>query len=154
MRSTKFLLAIGFAGLVLNVLAPTAQAASYIPKPGDLIKTQSSLTVFLVDDNLQKMPVSFAGYVTRYGNNWSLVKTIADSELGAYNPYLVLGATNSHKSGTLIMYTTNNPTIYLLENGVKHGFTNMQALTSRGYNTSKVEWVGTYETYPTGNIFQ
>lgn len=144
--------------------AQPVHAAVYVPqaglpavtlvKAGDLIKTKTNPTVFLVDDQLTRWPVSAQAYAVRYNNNFTLVKIVADNEIGTFDPTSGINSTQAEADGSLIIYTTDRPTIYLLQNGFKRPFATWDSFTSRGYSTSKLIWVGTYDIYPTGSIIK
>jgi hypothetical protein len=129
-----------------------AHAQTYVPKVGDLIRTVSDPTVFLVDDQLNRIPVSADAYKIRYNNNFSLVKFVDPSQIGFFNPSGGLDSLVADPNGSLIIYTTNNPTIYLLQNGFKRPFATFEAFVRSGLSNKPVRWVGTYDDYPTGSI--
>lgn len=134
--------------------AQSAQAADYTPKAGDLIKTKTNPTVFLVDDQLTRWPVSAQAYAIRYHNNFTLIKIVADSQIGSFDPTGGLNSTSAEPEGTLVMYTTNNPTVYLLQNGFKRPFATFDAFTKAGHSMNQVKWIGTYDVYPTGSVIE
>jgi len=117
-----------------------AHAQTYVPKVGDLIRTVSDPTVFLVDDQLNRIPVSADAYKIRYNNNFSLVKFVDPSQIGFFNP-----------SGGLDSLVAD-PNIYLLQNGFKRPFATFEAFVRSGLSNKPVRWVGTYDDYPTGSI--
>ncbi|OGE89760.1 MAG: hypothetical protein A3J07_04490 [Candidatus Doudnabacteria bacterium RIFCSPLOWO2_02_FULL_49_13] len=140
-KSKLILLGLGLAGGYMLFTASHASAAEYTPKAGDLIKTQTNATVFLVEDNLQRVPLSREAYVVRYGSDWSLIRTVADNQIGNYDYTGTINALSSHKTGTLVVYSLDNPEVFMLDHGFKK---------SLGHRTdlSGVEWIGTYEVYP------
>lgn len=140
-KSRYLLLGLGIVAGTMFFSAPSAQAAEYTPKVGDLIKTQTNSTVFLVDDQLTRVPLSREAYVVRYGNDWSLIRVVEDSQIGNYDYTGTINANMSHKTGTLVAYTLDNPEVFVLEQGFKK---------SLGHRTdlSGIEWIGTYEIYP------
>jgi len=151
-RSKLFILSLGIcAGTIF--FAQSAHAAS-TPKPGDLIKTKTNATVFLVDDSLNRTALTREAYVVRYGNNWSLIKVVVDSQIGAYDYTGAINTTSSHASGSVIIYRTDKPEIYLLENGFKRPFVSWDAYLHSAYANQPINWVGTYEVYPTGSVIK
>lgn len=146
--------AIILAALVLgcSLYSGTKAQAAYTPAPGDLIRTKTNPTVFLVADDSTRIPLSASAYAVRYGNDFSRILYVDDSVIGAYADHAALNAQTSKPNGTLIMYTTDKPIIYLIENGFKRPFATMDAFTKMGYTFNQVEWVGTYTTYATGKM--
>ncbi len=143
MSKTK-LLVLGLsvvAGAFLFSSHPV-QAAEYVPKAGDLIKTQTNPTVFLVQDNLVRTALSREAYVVRYGNVWSLIKVVADNQIGSFDYSGGINTEMSHQSGTLVVYTLDNPEVFVLDHGFKKSLGHRADLTG-------VTWIGTYEMYPT-----
>ena len=124
--------------------------AAYTPKPGDVIKVESSATVYLVDDGGQRIPLSASAFEVRYNNNFSVVKTVTEAEMGVRSDNLILNRETSEPNGTLIMYQTEQPGIFLIENGYKRVFSTWEGFTARGYTFSQVTWVGAYTVFPTG----
>lgn len=121
--------------------AHSAKAADYVPRKGDIIKTKTNATVFLIDDLFNRIPLSREGYIARYGNDWSLIKVVGDDQIGSFDSTSGINALSSHKTGTLIVYSLNNPEVFVLEKGFKK---------SLGHRTdlAGVQWIGTYEIYP------
>jgi hypothetical protein len=146
--------AIFLASLVLGfwLLSASDAQAAYSPIVGDLIRTNTNPTVYLVADDLVRIPLSAEAYAIRYGNNFFLVKYVDGAVIGNVPNHIALNAQTSKPNGTLIMYTTDKPTIYMVENGFKRPFASWDAFTSRGYSLYQVEWVGTYTTYATGQM--
>jgi len=141
------LICLGFHSLSFS----QAQAA-YVAKAGDLIKVAGgSNTVYLVDDIGQRIPLSAEAYRIRYNNDFSLVQSLTEEEVAGRTNHFLINETLSHKEGTLIKYW-NSPTIYLLEDGFKRGFTSWDSFEDAGYKLSNVQLVGEYEIYPTGLI--
>lgn len=123
--------------------------AGYTPVPGDVIKVESNATVYVVDDSGQRIPLSAAAYQVRYNNNFSLIKIVTEAEMGARTEN-ILNVQSSVSNGTLIMYETEQPGIFIVENGYKRVFSTWQGFTAKGYELSQVTWIGLYTKYPTG----
>ena len=136
------LLGLGVVAGSMFFSAHSAQAAEYIPKAGDLIKTKTNATVFLVDDQLTRTPISREAYIVRYGNNWSLVRVVEDAQIGSYDFTGTINTLMSHTSGTLVVYTLDNPEVFVLDHGFKKSLGHRTDLTG-------VAWIGTFEIYPT-----
>lgn len=142
------LVAVMLFELVSLTQTPTAQAV-YTAKPGDVIKVATGKTVYYVDDQLQRIPLSADGFTTRYNNNFAVVKNVTEAEVGSFNNGLILNRELSKPNGALIIYELGK-TVYLLENGVKRPFTSWEAFAKRGYKANQIHWVGTYQIYATG----
>lgn len=149
------LLAVMLFELVSLTQTQTASAA-YSPTPGDLVRTQSDAGVYYIDDGNRLVAVSASAYKVRYNNDFAKIKVLPDRSLEKVllNTDVMLNTATSVKEGSLIIYNTDNPTIYLVENGKKRGFTSWEAFTSRGYKMSQVQWVGTYTIYATGSVIK
>jgi hypothetical protein len=141
-----------FAFLLQAVWLTNASAA-YIPVKGDLIKTAKSNTVYLVDDIGQRIPLSAGAFETRYNNNFGLIKTLTDTEVGGFTTHFIINSEQSHSSGSVVMYW-QNPTIYLIENGYKRGFATWEAFSASGKSSADVHLVGEFEIYPTGQVIK
>ncbi len=140
-KSKLLLVGLGVVAGSFLFSAHSAHAA-YTPKPGDLIKTQTKATVYLVEDNLQRVIVTALAYQIRYHNDFSLVKIVTPLELASFANGIYIGGQESHPDGTLIVYSLDNPEVFVLDHGFKK---------SLGHRTdlSGVIWVGFYENYPT-----
>lgn len=149
----KLKASILLASVALLLVSGMASAA-YTPVPGDLIKVETSPTVYLVDDAGQRIALSASAYEVRYNNNFSLVKTVTEAEMGTRNTNLLLNRETSVPNGTLIIYETDQPGIFLVENGYKRVFSTWQGFTAMGYDFNDVTWVGRYTMYPTGTPIQ
>lgn len=137
----KFIL-FGFALVLFGLSSAKTVHAAYVAKPGDLLKTQTGHTVYLVDDNFQRIPMTAEAYKIRYNNDFSKVLIVDVLEIGSFATYLRIGQTNSHPDGTLIVYSLDNPEVFVLNHGFKKSLGLRTDLTG-------VAWVGTYEIYPT-----
>jgi hypothetical protein len=140
-------------GLLVIGLGFAGNAWAYTPVPGDVIKVAASDAVFLVDDSLQRYPLSAGAFEVRYNNNFKLVKTVTEQEWGSYTTHFIINRALSHPAGSLVVYW-QDPTIYLIENGYKRGFATWNAFASRGYSTSDIDYIGAYEAYPTGPVIK
>ena len=139
------------AVLGLAVFAQSA-SASYIAKPGDLLRTADDATVVLVMDDMTRLPIAADAFKVRYNNNFALIKTVTTAERGTYNSNgaLTLGSLNSLPSGTVFLYDNNQPGIFVVDNGFKRLFSTLSGFQAGGYNLNNVQWVGQYTLYPTG----
>ena len=148
---TKFikqgLLVLALVVLGQVILSKTALA--YSPVPGDLVKTAHNPTVYLVDDNGQRIPMEAKAFAIRYNNNFSLVKIVTAFELGSFATYLRIDGADSHPDGSLVVYSLDNGTVYMLDHGYKHPVGSWDTLQSQGYDLSHIQWIGELETYPT-----
>lgn len=154
MGKIKFLLLGIIFSAGMFVSSEKIYAQEYVPQPGDLIKTQTNPTVFLVDDQLIRRPLSYPAYVNRYGKDFSRVKIVSESVRGDYDYTNIIQPVSSHANGTLVIYTTSNPTIYVLINGFKHPFASLDAFYASGYSARPLVWIGSQEIYPTGPSFK
>lgn len=142
MSKSKYLfLGLGIVAGAFLFSTHSVQAAGYIPKAGDVIKTQTNATVFLVQDNLVRTALSREAYVVRYGNVWSLIKVVADNQIGSFDSTGGINTEMSHQSGTLVVYALDNPEVFVLDHGFKKSLGHRTDLTG-------VSWIGTYEIYP------
>jgi hypothetical protein len=129
-------------------------SAFYTAVPGNLLRTASDATVVLVMDDLSRVPVSAAAFAIRYNNNFGLVKTVTLAERGEFNSNLVMNAASSLPSGTVFMYETDQPGIFLIENGYKRLYSTYSGFLNSGNSLSNVQWAGQYTLYPTGAPIQ
>ena len=97
--------AIILASLVLGfwLLSSEKAQAAYTPAPGDLIRTKTNPTVFLIADDATRVPLSASAYEVRYGNNFSKVLYVDQSVIGTSADHSALNAQTSKPNGTLIM---------------------------------------------------
>lgn len=135
------------------IMADKAEAA-YTPQPGDVVKTAANPTVFLIDDSLARIPLSADAYAVRYNNDFSIIKVVTVAELGNWSDSFTLNEMSSAKSGSLIIYQTDRPTIYLVENGYKRPIATYEKFLAQGYKVSDVQWVAQYAIFPTGAPIQ
>lgn len=147
------LLSVGVILFAAFLITHKADAA-YTPQPGDLVRTEQNPTVFLIDDQNTRIPLSADAYKTRYNNDFSLIKFVTAAELGSWSDLFTLNQKSSVANGTLIIYQTDKPTIYLVENGFKRPIATYQKFLSLGYGMDKVQWVGEYTIIPTGAPIQ
>jgi hypothetical protein len=153
-KHTKIkLLSVGVV-LVAAFLITHKAGAAYTPQPGDVVRTAENSTVFLIDDQNTRIPLSADAYAMRYNNDFSLVKIVTAAELGNWSNVFTLNQKSSVPNGTLIIYKTDKPTIYLVENGFKRPIATYQKFLSLGYSMGTVQWVGQHSVFPTGAPIQ
>lgn len=132
---------------------PEMALAAEMPKPGDVVKTKNSPTVFYVDDGLANIPLDASAFAVRYKNNFGLIKTVSEDQIKPFASHHILNRVLSVAEGSIVMYYPN-PTVYLIENGKKRGFTSWSAYVNRGYSNKDIQVVGTYHIYATGEAIK
>jgi hypothetical protein len=147
------LLSVGVIIFAAFLITQKADAA-YTPQPGDVVRTEANPTVFLIDDQKARIPLSADAYQVRYNNDFSLIKFVTAEELGNWSDIFTLNKKSSVPNGSLIIYHTDKPTIYLVENGFKRPIATYQKFLSLGYSMDSVEWVGQHSVFPTGEPIQ
>jgi hypothetical protein len=146
-----FKISLVVAMLLGVVFVAHSASAAFVAKPGDLLRTASDQTVVLVMDNGTRIPVSADGFALRYNNNFGLVKTVTDAERGDYTGNaLTLSASNSLAPGSVFLYNTNQPGIYIIQDGQKRLFSTLAGFNAGGNNLNLVQWAGQFTEYPTG----
>jgi hypothetical protein len=115
---------------VANQLASLPTAAPLMPLDGTLIKAASEPLVYVIQQEV-KRPVTALVFQSR-GYKFSDVRTIPDAEVAI----LPTGEWYWPPDGTLVL-VRGNPTVYVMDNGVKRPVTNF-VFNQRGLSFGKV----------------
>ncbi len=124
---------------------PFGKGDALTPSNGSVIRGQKNFAVYLVEDNALKLftPETFKQY-----DAGRILQIVPDSEIDSY-PKNGLVSTKA----AALMKTLTDPTVYLVENGVKYGLT-ADLFSNRGLSFKDIKVVGEAElkNFPSGGL--
>lgn len=119
-----------------------ANAGSCALTPGGVYRSADATTVYVITDDCQKRPIFNPAVYFSYYSDWSPVKFVEQSKLNAVpnHPlhFMPWGPRRTFENGSLIK-TTDDPRVYLVEDGKIHPFSDEQAFKSFGFGFDQIE---------------
>lgn len=116
---------------------------------GSLLKVDYDPAVYLVYDNTVR-PFESAEVFLRAGYAWNMIKKVRPEIFSSYQRGDKLTLQNfTHSNGALFRYS-NQPTVFLMENGKRRAISSEKVFNTYGFRWSDVIYSPTYWQYPDG----
>lgn len=141
-----FALAIGLGGVLLTALlcsfAIQAQSASCSLTPGKAYRAPAITTVYVITSDCQKRPIFNPDVYFSYYQDWSSVTFVEQNKINAVQDhplrFMPWGPRRTFQNGSLIK-TTDDPHVYLVEDGKIYSFSSESAFKAFGYSFDQIE---------------